>query len=144
MSRVTSHQAGWRYVIWAALCLTVVIAAAACSGGGNQSAPSSESTSAAVSSSTAVPAPVQPAPASAQITIDGFKYTENVTVAPGGQVTVINKDSAKHTVTSNTPGLFDTQVDGNGQATFTAPTAPGSYPYHCNYHASMHGVLVVQ
>jgi plastocyanin len=86
-----------------------------------------------------------PAPASsAQITIDGFKYTERITVAPGAQVTILNKDSVKHTVTSNTPGLFDTEVGGNGQATFTAPSAPGSYPYHCTYHASMHGVLVVQ
>jgi plastocyanin len=28
-------------------------------------------------------------------------------------------------------------------ATFTAPTTPGSYPFHCEYHRTMHGVLVV-
>jgi plastocyanin len=28
--------------------------------------------------------------------------------------------------------------------TFAAPTTPGTYPFHCRYHANMHGVLTVQ
>jgi plastocyanin len=40
--------------------------------------------------------------------------------------------------------LFDADINGNGQTTFTAPAKPGSYPYHCEYHGSMHGTLIVQ
>ncbi|WP_349254685.1 cupredoxin domain-containing protein [Mycobacterium sp.] len=25
-----------------------------------------------------------------------------------------------------------------------APTTPGTYPFHCRYHANMHGSLIVQ
>lgn len=102
---------------------------------GTTSAPTSMTTSAAPSS----PAPA----AAATITIDNFKYTD-VTVPPGAQVTVVNDDSAEHTVTSDTPGAFDVEVEGTKQATFTAPTQPGSYPFHCTYHPSMHGTLTVQ
>jgi plastocyanin len=132
----------WRGV---AVCLLVVVATACGGGGGGQqSATSSASSSATTAQATTVPTTGAPAPASAQITIEGFQYTDHVTVAPGGQVSVVNKDSAEHTVTSNSAGLFDVDVNGNGQATFTAPAQPGSYPYHCTFHASMHGVLVVQ
>ncbi len=31
-----------------------------------------------------------------------------------------------------------------GTATFTAPTAPGTYPYHCIFHANMKGTLTVK
>ncbi len=98
------------------------------------SAPASSSSSAA------------PSPASATattITIDGFKYTD-VTVPPGAQITVVNKDSAEHTVTSDASGGFNVEVEGKDQVMFTAPTQPGTYPFHCTYHPSMHGVLTVQ
>jgi plastocyanin len=91
------------------------------------------------------PSPSSPAPAAAgpTITINGFAYTD-VTVPPGAVVTVINNDSAKHTVTSDSAGAFNVDVAGNGRATFNAPTAPGSYPFHCTYHPNMHAVLTVQ
>jgi plastocyanin len=98
------------------------------------SAPATTSTSAAQS----------PAPATgATINIDGFKYTD-ITVPPGAQVTVVNNDSAEHTVTSDTSGAFNVEVAGKSKATLTAPTQPGTYPFHCTYHSSMHGTLTVQ
>ena len=102
---------------------------------GSTSAPASTSTSAAPSS----PAPA----AAATITIDSFKFTD-VTVPPGAQVTVVNNDSAEHTVTSDVAGTFNVEVEGKRQVTFTAPTQPGMYPFHCTYHPSMHGTLTVQ
>ncbi len=85
-----------------------------------------------------------PAPAAAAtISIDGFKFTD-VTVPGGAQVTVINNDSAEHSVTSDTAGAFNAEVDGKSKVTFTAPTQPGTYPFHCTYHPSMHGTLTVQ
>jgi plastocyanin len=59
-------------------------------------------------------------------------------------VTVVNNDESSHTVTSDT-NAFDVRISGGGGfSTFTAPTTPGTYPFHCNYHAGMQGSLVVQ
>jgi plastocyanin len=127
-----------QHVVIAAVCLIVVMGTA-CGRGG-------DSTAASQSASTAT-ATASPGPASAsatQIVIDGFRFGDKTTIPAGAQVTVVNKDSAEHTVTSDTAGVFDTEVKGNAQATFTAPSSPGSYAFHCTYHPSMHGVLVVQ
>ena len=65
-----------------------------------------------------------------------------LTVSAGATVTVKNQDSVAHTVTLTGTSL-DVKVPGGGQATFTAPTAAGSYPLTCDFHASMHGTLTV-
>jgi plastocyanin len=79
------------------------------------------------------------------ITIKDFEYGAPLTVAPGAVVTVTNMDSAGHTVTADQGQAFDVDVKGSGgTATFTAPSAPGSYPYHCTYHPNMHGTLTVK
>jgi len=72
-----------------------------------------------------------------------MKFGAPLTVAPGATVTVVNSDSAEHSVTADTDKAFDVDIDGKGTATFTAPTKPGTYAYHCSYHPSMHGELVV-
>ena len=135
----TKFQRRRRQSIAAAMCVLLVVAAACSSKAGNRATTTPGGSAPAATAS----ATVSPAPASAQITIEGEKFPSTVTVAPGAQVTVINKDSAAHSVTSNA-GLFDADVKGNGQTTFTAPAQPGSYPYYCEIHPSMHGVLVVQ
>jgi plastocyanin len=65
-------------------------------------------------------------------------------VPPGAQITIKNDDSAEHSVTSDTAGKFDVEVEGMEQGTLTAPTEPGEYAYHCTYHPSMHGTLIVK
>lgn len=80
----------------------------------------------------------------AAITIKNFAFQGPASVSPGAKITVTNKDSTSHTVTSDTNGQFDVNVPGGGTATFTAPTKAGHYPYHCNIHPSMHGTLTVQ
>jgi plastocyanin len=66
-------------------------------------------------------------------------------VAPGTQIIVANADDTEHTVTSDTPGVFDAHVDGQiRHATFAAPNEPGVYPFHCTHHPTMHGTLIVQ
>ena len=77
------------------------------------------------------------------ITIKDFKCTMPASVAPGSKVTIKNADGQSHTVTSATRGAFDVTVEGGGSATFTAPTAPGSYPFVCTFHGNMTGTLVV-
>jgi plastocyanin len=67
-----------------------------------------------------------------------------MTVPPGSQIAIKNDDSAEHSVTSDTAGKFDVDVEGKGQGTLTAPTDPGEYAFHCTYHPSMHGTLTVK
>jgi plastocyanin len=79
------------------------------------------------------------------LTIAGFAYAPApLTVAPGASVPVTNTDSALHTVTSDVTGLFVADDVAHGTTvTFTAPAKPGRYTFHCEYHPSMHGTLVV-
>ena len=85
------------------------------------------------------------APAGSQIVISNFAYTVPPSVSPGQQITVVNNDSANHTVTSDAGNLFDVRVSGSGGfTTFVAPADPGMYPFHCKYHSDMHGSLTVQ
>jgi plastocyanin len=80
--------------------------------------------------------------ATATLQISGFQFS-SVSVAPGGQVTVQNQDSATHTVTSS-DGAFDTgDIAGGATATFTAPSTPGTYQFHCDIHPDMTGTLTV-
>lgn len=78
------------------------------------------------------------------ITIQGFAFGAPLTVQPGTKITVVNRDGAGHTVTADDGKSFDVSVaGGGGSATFTAPSAPGTYKFHCTIHRSMHGSLVV-
>lgn len=57
---------------------------------------------------------------------------------------VKNDDSVNHTVTADSGSAFDVTVNASSTATFTAPTKPGTYAYHCTFHSNMHGTLVVK
>ncbi len=105
------------------------------------------------------------------IVITSFKYTGSLTVKTGQQVNVTNDDDTDHTLTdqptldaerqgaqtpgAQTPGAptpggptaqFSTgTVDpSGGTRSFTAPAAPGSYPFGCRVHPVMKGTLIVQ
>ena len=83
--------------------------------------------------------------AESQIVISNMAFTVPSSVRPGQQLTIVNKDDPNHTVTADESNLFDIRVSGGGGIqSFTAPTTPGTYPFHCKYHANMHGLLSVQ
>jgi plastocyanin len=111
------------------------------SNAGSTTKSSTPKTPAASSDTSNTPAP---AVAAAMITIKDFAFQGPSSVKPGAQVMVMNSDSETHSVTSDTSGLFDVNVDAGASAKLTAPTKPGSYPYHCKYHSNMHGTLVVK
>lgn len=76
--------------------------------------------------------------------IAGFAFSpKTLTVAPGASVSVTDSDSADHTVTSDTAGLFSVSVSQGTPVTLTAPTKPGTYTFHCSIHPSMKGSLTV-
>jgi manganese oxidase len=62
----------------------------------------------------------------------------------GETVTVIwiNDDSGRHTVTSK-DGVFDSGMLGKGQSFSFTFDKPGEYPYFCEPHPNMMGIVVV-
>jgi plastocyanin len=56
----------------------------------------------------------------------------------------MNMDGENHTVTADSGNAFDVKATAGTTVTFTAPSKPGTYPFHCTYHSNMHGVLVVK
>ena len=78
---------------------------------------------------------------------------DTITVKKGDKITVTNKDTLPHTVTSgtgpsdpNNAKQFDTSIIEAG-ATADIDTTninPGQYPFHCTVHPYMTGKLVVQ
>jgi len=126
----------------AAMCLVAAFATAC--GGSNTStyASNSGTETATASGSEATSAPASAS--AATITISSMSFGDPITVSPGAQIAITNKDSVEHSVTSDAAGKFDVEVDGKEQKTLTAPTEPGDYAFHCKYHSSMHGTLTVK
>ncbi|MCH6470125.1 cupredoxin domain-containing protein [Sinomonas terrae] len=81
--------------------------------------------------------------AAVTIHIRGSAYSDPGPVAPGATVTVMNMDSQTHTVTADDGSFHAVAAPGESVA-FTAPTMPGTYPYHCEYHPGMHAALTIQ
>jgi plastocyanin len=88
---------------------------------------------------------VSRAAATALVTIESFAYRVPKSVDPGAKVSVKNMDQVAHTVTADaSDSLFNVTVDPGGTATFTAPSKPGPYKFHCTFHSNMHSTLVVK
>jgi plastocyanin len=124
--------------------LAVGLAACGSSAKSSTPAPAPSPTTAAGGSVTTSPS--RPA-AGPTITINsgpnGFAFA-TLPVKAGATVTVKNLTSAQHTVTADTTaGGFDLAIDPGKTATFTAPSKPGAYGFHCNIHTYMMGTLTV-
>jgi plastocyanin len=91
----------------------------------------------------AAPGAVQPVAAVTLVVRNYGFLPENFTVPPGATVTVRNEDQAIHTVTADNRAFNTGNVSRGVAATFTAPTQPGTYPYHCMFHNYMTGILTV-
>jgi plastocyanin len=123
-----------RRALLCAACALVLTVLAACSSSGSSGDAASSSTSGSAAGSGGS--------AAAVVTIQDFAFTTPDSVSPGARVTVHNMDGTAHTVTADSGNAFN-DAAAPGNSTFTAPTEPGSYPFHCNIHPEMHGVLVV-
>jgi plastocyanin len=78
------------------------------------------------------------------VTLANFAFSPaTLTVKVGTAVTWTNKDSATHTVTSDS-GVFDSgNVAVNATYSYTF-TKAGTYAYHCSIHTSMKGTVIAQ
>jgi plastocyanin len=113
-----------------------LLALVSCSNGGNGNGPATTSSP---------PAATSAGPSAARIVIENFAFTPaNLRVRPGTKITVVNRDSAPHTVTATGDKTFDTgSIAGDATTTFTAPSTSGSYSYICTIHPNMKGTLTV-
>ncbi|WP_405652791.1 cupredoxin domain-containing protein [Streptomyces sp. NBC_00019] len=114
-----------------------LLALASCSNGGNGTAPATSPSSAAISDGTGT----------ARVVIENFTFSPaDLHVRPGAKITVVNRDSAAHTVTATgDKTTFDTgNITGGATVTFTAPSKAGSYSYVCTIHPNMKGTLTVR
>jgi plastocyanin len=127
-------------LVLAGLCAVALVA---CGSSDTSSSDTSSSGSSSSGSSSSGSSSSGAGSTASTITIKDFSFTTPQSVSPGATVTVDNEDGTAHTVTSDKGRAFDDPATP-GTSTFTAPTEPGSYPFHCNIHPEMHGTLVVQ
>lgn len=76
------------------------------------------------------------------IHIQDGKFIDPQPLEAGSEVSVMNMGGTAATVVSDEPGKFTATVQAGGIAVFTAPSTPGSYPYH-SASGDMQGVLTV-
>jgi FtsP/CotA-like multicopper oxidase with cupredoxin domain/plastocyanin len=78
-------------------------------------------------------------------TFGGGYNPSTIVLARGGTLWVKNRDSMRHTVTSDT-GRFNTTVlpGQRVRVTGVGRLPAGRYPFHCNFHPTMRGTLVIR
>jgi len=79
-----------------------------------------------------------------QVTIQNFAFSpKTLTVAPGTTVMWTNKDSAAHTVTSDSGSTLDSGDLSHGKSYAHTFSTAGTYTYHCAIHPYMKATVVV-
>ena len=86
----------------------------------------------------------QTAPPTMTVNIQGFAFAPaTITIPVGTKVIWTNKDTAAHTVTSDSGGVLNSPlIPQNGTFEFTFTTA-GTFSYHCTPHPNMKANIVV-
>jgi plastocyanin len=83
-------------------------------------------------------------PGTNEVFMNNSQFTPaSMTISVGTTVKWTNKESATHTVISDT-GIFTSgDLDKDQSFSFTFNNA-GTFPYHCSKHANMTGSITVQ
>ncbi len=85
-----------------------------------------------------------PVHAMVQVTMQNLAFSpKTLTVAPGTTVMWTNKDSAPHTVTSDSGSTLASGDLSQGKSYTHTFTKAGTYTYHCTIHPFMHGTVIV-
>ena len=82
------------------------------------------------------------------VAIKTFKFRpDTVVVQAGDSVAWMNEDEIEHTVTADSAppvrARFNGSMPGRGASYGVRFAQPGVYPYHCERHAFMRGVIRV-
>ncbi|MCF3102514.1 cupredoxin domain-containing protein [Streptomyces roseoverticillatus] len=79
------------------------------------------------------------------VVIEGFEFVPaSVTIHAGDSVRWVNKDNDEHTTTSDEPGGWDSGAIPPGSSFTQSFGTPGTFPYHCDFHSSLTGKVVVE
>ncbi len=79
------------------------------------------------------------------IAISNYAYLPaSLTVKAGARVTWTNHDQTAHTATASGAKAFDSGTIKPGAHATVIFHKGGSYPYICQFHAFMHGTVVVK
>ena len=79
------------------------------------------------------------------IEIKGFAFNpETLTIKQGDSVTWTNKDSARHTVTSDTESELDSDLLSKDNTYVHVFNEKGEFSYHCKPHPYMTGKIIVE
>ncbi len=78
------------------------------------------------------------------VTIQGYAFAPaTLRVRSGTRVSFTNRDNDHHTATAMPGSGFDTGTLSQGQTRTVTLSKPGTYSYICEFHAFMHGTIVV-
>ena len=80
------------------------------------------------------------------VNIQNFAFNQaTLTIPAGDKVQWKNLDSSAHTATSDNGGAINTgSLSQNATSTAVTFSGAGTFTYHCAFHASMLGTIVVQ
>lgn len=104
---------------------------------------------ATVAPGSSAPATTAPVPAANLVTVKTFQFKPaTITVKAGTPVQWQNEDEITHEPTAGAPGATTdafkpVTLDGKGATGAVTITTPGTYPYFCAVHESMHGQITV-
>jgi plastocyanin len=123
------------------LALSISLTIAAC--GSSQPSSTAAKATPATTSGTASPT-AKPHSGTAMVSISNYAYQPaTITVTPGTKITFTNHDHTNHTATS-TRSAFDTGTLPPGHSKVIVLHKPGTYTYYCQFHAFMHGTIIVR
>ncbi len=89
------------------------------------------------------PPPVSSTAGSHTISIQNFSFSQStITIKKGDTVVWTNNDAAPHTVTNDAGSFGSDTLNTDQSYTYTFDTA-GTFAYHCKFHPSMTGTVVV-
>lgn len=115
--------------------------------GGCGSGATSSSSSASASSSATAPSSATAASGHVTVAVSGYAFhPAKLVVAPGTKVTFANHDQTAHTATATGSGAsgFDSGTIKPGSSATVTFHKAGTYAYICQFHAFMHGTVVVK
>lgn len=135
--------------ITAVAAVTAALALTAC--GSSSSSSSSVSTTSTGAASSASSSSSAAAPAASvksgrvAVAISSYAYhPAKLVIKPGTKVTFTNHDQTAHTATASGSGRgFDSGTIKPGASATVTFSKPGTYAYICQFHAFMHGTIVV-